>query len=48
MGKTKFENSLVGMRRGGGGKISQLPVGWEVGGGGLPRRIPIFNPVALI
>lgn len=47
MGKTKFENSLVG-RRGGGGKISQLPVGWKVGGGGLPRRIPIFNPVALI
>lgn len=45
MGKTKFENSLVGTRR---GKISQLPVGWEVGGGGLPRRIPIFNPVALI
>lgn len=36
MGKTKFENSLVGMKGGGGwgrGKISQLPLGWwKVGG----------------
>lgn len=50
MGKTKFENSLVGMK-GGGGWEEEKYHSYRLGGGklgGLPRRIPIFNPVALI